>query len=367
MKKLPYIEDYILLMATDMLLWPPKDPIIKLARYDEPIVNSMAQQIEDQLGFTDRQALLAHKIVIKYRKQWASNDYDVSDQVDNALFRLPIRTIDRTNSISIVDNQIQIKFPYDQNLISVIRAAVTEYPGSLTFDRDLRAWCCNLIEPRILWAIEFGTKHGFSISDELVQLKTQIDSHLDHAIELQYNNGQLEITNAAETLIDYVNQHGGFGRDNLVTLIDLSGQLAYTVHPNVYALVDTSISDLAAQLLGTKSINLEFDRVIDLEPVFEYARIANRYPIYIYESGATQLRREMTRHFGREDIIDRKLDPENKNTAPVIYFSHWRSADSNMPLLITTHTLMIGNRRQQMLQSSEKIIYYTQRTDNAGM
>lgn len=366
MKTLSYIEDYIELMATDTFSWPPVDPPIKLARYDEPIVNSMAEQIQRQLGFTDRQALLAHKIVVKYRKQWAANGYDVSGLIDNAVFKLPIRNIDRTNSISIQDNKICIRFPYDQNLISVIRAAVSEYPGTLQFDRDLRAWVCALTEPRIDWVIEFGIKHNFSISADLLQLQQDMAPYRNHAIELIYQNQELSITNAANSLIDYINEHGGFSLGNLINLIDLSGQLDYTVHPDVYGLVDTSITDSAASLLGPKSINLEYNGSIDLEPIFDYARVTNRYPIYIYESGASVLRKEMVRHVPKEDIIDRRTD-NSGHSAPVIYFNHWRSADKNMPLLVTTHTLMIGNRRQQMLQSADKIIYYTQQTQDAGM
>jgi hypothetical protein len=34
-----------------------------------------------------------------------------------------------------------------------------------------------------------------------------------------------------------------------------------------------------------------------------------------------------------------------------------------MPLLVTTHTLMIGSRRQQMLQSADKVVYFTQQVE----
>jgi hypothetical protein len=62
MKTLPHIEDYIELMARHYLSWPMMDPVIKMARYDEPIVTSMSEQIARSQGFTDKQAALAHKM-----------------------------------------------------------------------------------------------------------------------------------------------------------------------------------------------------------------------------------------------------------------------------------------------------------------
>lgn len=361
MKRLAYIEDYITLMADTSFLWPPKTPLINLARYDEPIVNSMAEQIERGLGFTDRQALLAHKIVIKYRKQWAAAGYDVSAQEHDADFRLPIRQIDRSKHIDLVDNQIEIRFPYDQNMIAQIRAGVNDIPGRLAFDREHRCWIAAAIEPRMKWAHEFGTNNSFEFGHAFVNAMTEIQQQPAHAISLELDQNGFRISNAADSLNDLVLANGGFGNSNLLKLVDLSAIAGYTVSANVQQKLE-HVHARTQKFLYNRDINVEYDQSgIDLTPVIEYAELVDRWPIYVYESGSSVMRQQLNKYFADEDIVDRKHNPQAVITGRVIYFNHWRLAETAIPLLVTTHTLMIGHRRQQMLQCADKVIYYSQR------
>ena len=364
MKSLQYIEDYILLMATDYLTWPPPEPIIKLARYDEPIVNSMSDQIQRNIGFTDKQALLAHKIVVKYKRQWALVGYDISKQESNGLFRLPIRVIDRSKVININNGKIEIRFPYDQESISYIRAAVNNQPGQLYFDKQRHCWLASLIEPRLIWAKEFGAKYNFEFGDEFRHALELMSSTEDYAISLKYNGNNFEITNAAETLIEYINSHGGFDNNNTIRLIDLSGVLGYQVDNTVYQQLEIDLDVELIQMLTERSTNIVYDTKIDLSIVVEYAELTKRFPIYIYESGSNTMRGQLEQYFKPEEIVDRKSLPQSLQTGKVIYFNHWKSADARMPLLVTTHTLMIGNRRQQMLHSADKVIFFSQRIND---
>ncbi|NBP16954.1 hypothetical protein EBU95_21670, partial [bacterium] len=225
MKKLPYIEDYILLMGQDPFAWPPNAPLITLARYDENIIQSMYDQINRGLGFTDKQAVLAHKLVTKYHRQWGQNGYDVTGQIKNAKFKFPIRNIDRSKRIDIKDKFIHILFPYEQDVISVIRSSVSEVPGECYFDKELRLWVTSLIEPRIRWAKEFGDKYNFEFTETFLQVLSKVNAITDYRIELCRINGQLTITNAADSLNDYIESQVGMSDSNLIKLIDLSGPL----------------------------------------------------------------------------------------------------------------------------------------------
>lgn len=364
MKSLTYIEDYIMLMANHQICWPPSVPIINLARYDEPIVNNMAEQIQRNLGFTDKQAILAHKIVIKYKRQWANAGYDISQQENHGLFKLPIRVIDRSKGIDINQGKIEIKFPYNQDLISHIRAAVNSLPGHLYFDRERHSWISSLIESRLVWAKEFGDKYNFEFGDEFQSALKLMESVEQYHIRLQYNGSNFEITNAADSLISYIMDHGGFGKDNIIRLIDLSGTLGYQVDDAVYDHLNVPLDVELVQLLTERSTNLQFDNQIDLEKVIKYAELTQRFPIYVYESGSSVMRQQLNRYFAAEDIVDRKNMPNSAKGGRVVYFNHWKLADSNIPLLVTTHTLMIGNRRQQMLHTADKVVFFSQRIDD---
>ena len=361
MKRLKYIEDYIELMARHVLSWPVQDPVVNLARYDEPIVSSMSDQIQRGVGFSDRQAVLAHKIVTKYRKQWNAKQYCVDHLVQQPEYRIPIRAIDRRRVIDIGDTGIEIRFPYDQELIAKVRAVINTIPGSLRFDQERRAWIAALIEPRLIWAKQFGSEHGFEFGAEFQAAVAAMLAQPDYAICLQPAAEGFSITNAADSLCDYVMQHGGFGQDNLLGLIDLSGVLGFSVDPKVYESVDTDLDTQLIQLLTQRDTNLIYDTRIDLAPVVRYAELTKRWPMYVYESGHTQLHEQLSRYFAPEHIADRRASSRSQQQGRVIYFNHWKLADAHMPLLVTSHTLMIGNRRQQMLQSADKIVYFSQR------
>lgn len=360
MKTLPYIEDYIELMSTDFLSWPPREPLIKLARYDEPIVASMAEQSQRNLGFTDRQSVLAHKIVIKYRRQWAQHGYDVGHIESNPKYRNAIRVIDRSTMIDIRDGGIEIRFPYNQELISHIRATVNDLPGRLAFDRDRKCWVAALIEPRLIWAREFGLKHGFEFGAEFAQAISDMLAQSDYEISLQRVDGRLTVVNAAPSLLDYIDSQGGFNDSNLLKLIDLAGICGYQVDHNLYGELDCELTADLIALLSNRDTNLVYSDAIDLSAVIKYAKLTDRWPIYVYESGDTVMRRQIEANFAIDDIVDLKSNPRSQAKGLVVYFNTWKQSQPDMPLLVTTHTLMIGSRRQQMLQSANKVVYFTQ-------
>ena len=367
MKRLPYIEDYIDLLGGGAMFWPPRDPIIKLARYDEPIVQSMAEQVNKGTGLTDRQSVLAHKIVVKYRRQWATAGYDVSDQVDQPRFKLPIRQVDRRRIIDIVDDTIEIKFPYDQDLISKLRADATTIPGSLRWNGDRHAWCSPVIEPRIIWAKTFGAEHSFEFGAEFERVLAESLEQEDYAIRLVPQGQAYIIENAAQSMTDYIEQHLGF--DDAVRLIDMSSVLAYEVCDSIKQTIKQQHSPLVADILLAQSVNCTYtDEITTVNQVVEYAKLVNRWPIYVYESGSKSLYNQISALFAREEIISQGhhlLTDEQLQQSRVVYFSHWKTARHNMPLLITMHTLLIGHRRQQVAALAEKIVYYTKLTETA--
>jgi hypothetical protein len=145
MKNYTYVEDYIEIINGDRDpttgklhgLFHNTPPIISLARYDVQIVNSMSDATSSNRPLTDRQAELACKIVLKYRKQLEKLAIDVSP-VENPEFRLGVRTIDRRRILSIENNNIVLQFPYDIKLIDDIRELAKLSEGRWAFDGDTK-------------------------------------------------------------------------------------------------------------------------------------------------------------------------------------------------------------------------------------
>lgn len=365
MKQLPYIEDFIKFMAVGQLIWPVPNRPVKLARYDEPIIDSMGEQISGGTGFTDKQSLLAHKLVLKYRKQLSNLGYDVSNHDPMPKFMYPIRVIDRSKIIDIEDKFIIIKFPYDQSLISLIRAAVTEIPGRLFWDKDRRCWCAGLIEPRILWAKEFGNKYEFKFGTQFELVLDRILNQNEYAIELKMGETNLHIENAAESLVDYVSQNIGLGKDKLIELIDNSPILGYNVSNDIIKHIGNQYDTKIAEMLTKKQLTLQFanSESLDLTQVFKYAELTNRWPICVYETGNTVLKNKIEEYFTPNQILSKQhhlVKEEKLSDYKIIYFTHWKTAPSKIKLLVSLHTLVIGHRRQQLEQLSEKVLYCTQ-------
>lgn len=365
MKQLPYIEDFIKLMAIGQLVWPVPNRPVKLARYDEPIIDSMGEQISAGTGFTDKQSVLAHKLVLKYRKQLSGLGYDVSNHDPLPKFLNPIRVIDRSKVIDIDGQFVLIKFPYDQNLISQIRAAVTEIPGRLFWNKENRYWCAGLLENRIIWAKEFGSKYDFQFGSNFNTVLERILDQDDYAIELRLNDGAPCIVNAAESLQNYVNENIGFEPSKLLSLIDHSALLGYTVDQSI---IDT-VTDLygleLTEMLTQRQLTIKFpnSESLNLDKVFDYAEMTNRWPICVYETGSTALKKLAEQRFGHDQILSKHhhiVKDEDLNNYKVIYFTHWKTAPKKIKLLVSLHTLLIGHRRQQLEQISEKVFYCTQ-------
>lgn len=369
MKKLAYIEDYIELMSEDPLSWPPKEPLIKLARYDEPIVASMGDQVRRSLSFTDKQSLLAHKIVTKYRKQWASVGYDVSDQIDNPKFKLGIRVIDRRKLITVDDKNIIIKFPYDQDLISKLRATVHEIPGRLHWHQPSHCWQAALIEQRLIWAKEFGASNNFDFSQEFENTLAHVLDQNDYAIQLTQTDSGYCINNGETSLVEYVDANIGFEQDNLIKLIDVSPILAYQVDPVLLQQVREKHGDTLVALMTSRNFNFTFpERINNFDQVVEYAELTGRFPIYVYETGSNMLKYQIQSLFDKQDVLmsgHHLLSEEDiKKTYKIVYYSNWKNIIHTMPLLVTMHTLTIGIRRQQVSELAEKLISFTHIVNN---
>ena len=115
----PYVEDYLEYLGgyevgLTALITPQSVNRISLARYDIAIVNSMASTTVFGTALTDKQAELAVKLVLKYRRQFAKMGIDVTP-VENPVFRLAPRKMDRTKAVWVDGDHIVV--PYDNDLI----------------------------------------------------------------------------------------------------------------------------------------------------------------------------------------------------------------------------------------------------------
>jgi hypothetical protein len=359
----PHVEDYLEYLAgyevgiTALIM--PNVAKISLARYDTQIVNSMANTTAFGTALTDRQAELAVKLILKYRRQFIKLGIDVTP-IENPVFRMAPRKMDRTKAVWLDGDHIVVKFPYDNDLIKELQQFREASQGKAWYDRDKKLWNLAITEYNVNWVVTWGDNNGFEVDNNLRELFFQIleceQQFFD--IKLVQQADGYTITNAANSLIEYINTHaGGFGHDNLINLVDHAGLCGYTIDDAV------KVPSLALRYIGGKhAVHLEPSDV-NLDMIFDYAEITNRYPICIYNP--TLLDMDLSR-FEESEIVrfDRngktKTSEYNINLVKVVYAQKIPATwDFPVPLLVTTFEMMFGGKRMSWTRRAEKIIYYS--------
>jgi hypothetical protein len=360
----PYVEDYLEYLGgyevgLTALITPHSVNRISLARYDIAIVNSMASTTVFGTALTDKQAELAVKLILKYRRQFAKMGIDVSP-VESPVFRLAPRKMDRTRAVWIDDDGIVVKFPYDNDMIKDLQSFRETSQGRAWYDRDSKIWHLALTEYNVNWIVPWGNSNGFEIDNSVRELFYQILECEQQPFEIklvQQANGYA-VTNAADSLVEYINEHaGGFGSDNLVKLIDYAGLCGYTIDDAV------KVPSLTLRYIGGKhAVHLEPSED-NLNMIFDYAEITNRYPICIYNPTLFDL--DLSR-FEDCDIVrfDRNGKTSTSEYDPYgvkVVYAQKIPATWNfpVPLMVTTFEMMFGGKRMSWTNRAEKIIYYS--------
>ena len=374
MKKFQYVEDYIEVINGDrdpvtgklFGLFDSTPAIISLARYDVSIVDSMSQAVQSGKSLTDKQADLAVKIILKYRKQLTARNVDVSP-VENPKFRLGIREIDRRRLAYVDGTDIVLQFPYDTKLIESIREIGKLSQGRWGFDGNSKSWKLGVTEMNVVAAHGFASNNQFEIGDEFTQLLKLVEEceATEYSIELISTETGYTITNAHTGLLEYINDNcGGFGKSNLVTLVDNSDILGYTVSREIVEQMTSTTSARVANLMTRQQSRFTANYTDEtiLTDIIEYAHATNRWPIYVYEPDLSDRLYDkfVARYFEQEEIHkirDTKTQP--RTDARVVFFHKYSPKwDNRIPLLISSAGIMHGGDKTMLLQRAEKVVYF---------
>jgi hypothetical protein len=163
------IEDLIILLAMKTQMNP----------YDSKMVWSFYDQISRSLGFTEKQAILAVRILQRQKEKLTQIlGQDITNFLENPTYRVPRRTINSNKRISVVAHPeyakaIKVEFPYNETLLERIRK---ERPNLIhaAWDKDEKAWIFALNERSIQFLISFVEKDEFTADEEFVDYIEQV-------------------------------------------------------------------------------------------------------------------------------------------------------------------------------------------------
>lgn len=361
-----HVEDYIETLAGyepgNSLIFNSGKYQFSLARYDVNIVQSMAAaSLWNSQAYTDKQGDLAVKLVLKYKKQFAGQGIDISSMEESPQWRRPLRSVDRSQRIWQEGEDLLAKFPYNNNWIEDFRKLKDVAQGRGQWDHDTKVWRLGITEYNVNWLVTWGEMNKFDIDAQVYDLYNKIIAveQQPYKIELTEVNGQLTVSNAAPSLLEYIESKlGGFGLDNIVKLVDSAGVLGYTVDPSIKypKLLDLFGPNRIVHVPSTEQNSLDL--------VFDYAELTGRWPVCIYNPGTTQ-QIDLSR-FSESEIV--RFDPAGRTKTPdynyygvkVVYASRIPKGWTwPIPLLVSTVEMMYGGARLEWVNRAEKIIHYS--------
>ena len=97
-----FVEDAIEILSGTV----PRKVNIRLDAKDKTIIRSIQKQISTNVGLTDRQLFMILKKIEKYQSGLELNSVNVEEMIADPKTKLPLRNIERLNSLEIFDDTV---------------------------------------------------------------------------------------------------------------------------------------------------------------------------------------------------------------------------------------------------------------------
>jgi hypothetical protein len=200
------------------------EPKIKLDKEDITIMYSIARQVFKGTALTDRQFALMQKKLSKYKDQFEEScDFD-SVVVE---LRKPLRQIDRSKYIKIVDTEIKIRFPFRKTEVVLIEEM--KDGDGYRHDKGSHEHYFAYTELNVLNLLDRFLSKEFDIDQELLDVYKEIKdiaSKKEEFLPGIYNKKLKNINPKLEKIIQ--DELGSIDDFNYIKLLDR--KLRYGLH-----------------------------------------------------------------------------------------------------------------------------------------
>lgn len=189
---------------------------------DHTIVNSIARQVFRGIALTDRQFSLMKEKLVNYKEQFVAAGVDNFEYVIEQT-RQPLRHIDRTRYIKLVDDKIEIRFPFKKSDIILVeeagRVAVKYNEYSHTKGSHIHTFDFNEINVMNLMD-RFATKE-FEIDGELIEIYKKITEVRNNPQDYLSGIFSKQLVNIKPSLAPYIsNELGELSNETSVQFVD---------------------------------------------------------------------------------------------------------------------------------------------------
>ena len=303
------IEDTLEVLAGARIV----NDVIRLHHRDKHIINSIARQVGEKIGLTDRQLELVKSKFLKYKLELERNGIDVDVVTEMSKTRMPLREIDRTQRIYVDtdnDSMLVIKHNNTQHFSDIWKMLSPNLTSPGLFHSAYKRVEIN--EQNVYEVVSALQPEGFVIEDQLLELYNKIyeilESPIDHAPHMTIENGQYTFKNLTETCSKFINeQYPEINDSNLLNCLHTAKQCGiYLKSLEVTDKInEIAISNITKKVLMHESSKFKADPTTTrLRDIFAAVNEMNQWPVIAIIDEETAL--ESVTHLldSVNDIVD---------------------------------------------------------------
>lgn len=140
---------------------------ISIQAYDHPITRSLATQLDNGLALTQKQSVIAERLLKKYASALRNAGFLIDKILDEKIYKNPFRVIDKTKSVYIDGEKIICKSPFMPDLVNAFkkRKRISYKRGD--YLPDTKEWTFDYNEPNVDFLFKQIKGKNFSIDKDV--------------------------------------------------------------------------------------------------------------------------------------------------------------------------------------------------------
>lgn len=177
------------MFVEDLVITLYLNKVSMLPAYEESLLASIYTQLLSGIGMTEKQQNVILKILTKHKNILCDKiGQDVSNHLENPVFKIPARKIITSNTISVVDYKgwgraLKVGFPYSVEKINKIKESTPQL-GFFTWSTTEKHWFFSVDERNILFLMTLFSNEEIDLDEEtadyMSQCKKIIENIEDH-------------------------------------------------------------------------------------------------------------------------------------------------------------------------------------------
>jgi len=249
----------------------------ELADSDRVILTSISRQTARGIALTDRQYELVKTKLVNYRDQFERNEMIHLDLALETLAK-PLRSIDRSQTITVEDGWLAIKFPFNKKTIALLESSASKYRKFYRHEKGSNVHYFKLYEPVINELVEMFKNKKFDIDPALIELSDQIDEIKSQELLYVPHVSDHGIENIPERAVKLIQQELGDLRENKIKYWDRSIRYGYKKTAQVFR----NYSQLAEHVANRTTQKLYLNpAAYSLNEISQALKELDRFPLVV--------------------------------------------------------------------------------------